>query len=122
MSKKLIGLGAAGLALFATIGVSGTANANSDSYSQHGTTLNGYNYYSAGIFGGICNNQSSPNGFYIWITDAYWGYNIVGKTYTGVLNPGWCYPVFANANGDPIQVFAQSSGNWTYGTNPIYPS
>lgn len=122
MIKRSIALGTAGLALLATVGFAGTANADSDSYSQHSTTLNGFNYYSGGIFGSICNNQSSPNSFYIWVTDAYFGFDIISKRSTGTLQPGWCFPVSAPANGDPIQVFGESSGNWTYGTDPIYPS
>jgi hypothetical protein len=79
------------------------------------------NYYSSGIYGSICNNQSSTNSFYFWIVDAITGRNIVGKA-AHTLDPGWCYGASASANGDPIQVFAESSGNWTYGTNPIWPS
>lgn len=39
-----------------------------------------------------------------------------------MLNPGSCWSIGMTVGNDPVQVFASSAGNWTYGTDPIYPN
>ncbi|MFF7636518.1 hypothetical protein ACFZB9_25710 [Kitasatospora sp. NPDC008050] len=123
----------AGALALGGIGVTaGTANANSDTYCQHSTCVTGYNYFTqdwSGSWGEsvsetICNYQSAPNSFNIWIYITGTDYHLVDKT-VGPINPGVCLNQvlsdwIATGHVDvPVQVYAQSSGNWTYGTNPI---
>jgi hypothetical protein len=125
MRKRVFALGAAALAMGATFAAAGTAGAYTDSYSQHGTSLFGNNYYYYwGQFaqGRICNNQSATNSFHVWLKDAASGITIASDT--PQLAPGGCWWIggYPTWTGDPVQVYASSGSLWTYGTDPIYPN
>ncbi|MDH6122912.1 hypothetical protein [Kitasatospora sp. GAS204B] len=121
ITKRAVqGLAATALAIGGIAAATGTANAASDQYCQHGTCLTGTNY-NGWATGQICNGQSSTNDFYLWLRDDNNGSTY--KIYTGRLNPGGCSSTIGMSVGnDPVQVFASSTGNWTYGTDPIYPN
>lgn len=112
-------LAATALAIGGIAAATGTANAATDQYCQHGTCVSGSNDNGSAL-GEICNGQSSANDFYLWLTDDANG-NTVRVT-TPMLSPGRCDLIGMNVGNDPVQVFASSAGNWTYGTDPIYPN
>ncbi|WP_042411733.1 hypothetical protein [Streptacidiphilus carbonis] len=120
-SKRAIAMAAATVALAggAAVSSTGTASAATDQYCQHGTCISGSNYNGSAL-GEICNDQSSANDFYLWLTDDANGHTV--RITTPKLSPGQCDLMAMNVGNDPVQVFASSAGNWTYGTNPINPN
>ncbi|MEV5574483.1 hypothetical protein AB0L06_30995 [Spirillospora sp. NPDC052269] len=136
MRNRLAMSAAAGvLAVSTTLVASGTAEADSDSYTQHGVEIGTYNYGTA-PYAYICNHQSSTNSFYfaVWAPDPPGGNDWVtimdsqGRTKYGwvttpALTPGSCAVYsFTTFVGQTVQVVAKSGSLWFFGTNPVFYS
>ncbi|MEU6512238.1 hypothetical protein [Streptomyces sp. NPDC046942] len=103
---------------------SGSASAatGSDSNSAYGVDITGWHTLDENptVSARLCNYQSSANSFYFWIEDTA-GDNVTDPGYiTPVLAPGQCDYISGDDYGStPIQVYARSGSNWTFGTDPI---
>lgn len=136
MRKKLAMSAAVAVAtVTGLIAGSGTANADTDSYTQHSVEIGAYNQYSD-PYAYICNHQSATNSYEIgvWALHVYPGTgggdwvtleDSQGRTHKGYvttppLTPGSCAVYsFTTYVGYSVQVGAKSGSNWWFGTNAI---